>query len=244
VLRFLARDYLLHTADDAEALARFDVSGASGLDAALAAGRGAVLVGSHFGAHVAAFHWFYRRGLVLRLMVQRPRHVAPPLAAFFDRDEDDPQSGYFLRRGLGGTECVQRLLRCRAALRAGRAVYFPGDVPWSGPNTRPGRLLGRDHRLLTVWADLAALTGAPVFHVLCSHRPGGRFKLGLEPAGRVSPGGESAAVAYYLARLESAIAARPCEAVAHLLWPCYGATCPAPAVAHAARPSRRVAAAH
>jgi len=244
VLRSRARDYLLDTEDDAEALGLFEVSGAGALSEALGAGRGVVLVGSHLGGHLAAFHWLYRTGVPLRLMVQRPKHVAGALDAFFDRDEPAPQSGFFLRRSLNPTECVARLLRCRSALRAGKAVYLPGDIPWGGANTRPGRLLGQTRRVLSVWADLAALTGAPVFHVFCTHLPDGRHALAFESAGPVAPGGESAAVARYLARLDARIAAHPADAVAHLLWPCYGpprASASLPRQA-APRPSRRVAA--
>lgn len=242
-LRFLARDYLLETRDDARALARFDVTGRDAFDDAIRAGRGAVLVGSHFGAHLAALHWFYRRGVSLRLMVQRPRHVSVALTRFFDRDEDgpDPQSGFFLRRSLNPAECVARLVRARAALRSGKAVYLPGDIPWSGPNTRTGRLLGRPQQLLSVWADLAALTGAPVFYVFCTHRPGGRFALNLEHSGPVRPGQESDAVVRYLDRLERAIRSSPADAAAHLLWPCYGPPCPDATALANARPSRRMA---
>ena len=109
--------------------------------------------------------------------------------------------------------------RARAALRSGQAVYLPGDIPWPGPNTRPGRLLGRAHRFLSVWADLASATGAPVFHVVCTHAPGGRFALTIDPPWRLAPGDQQAAVDRFLARLEAAIAAEPAEAIAHLLWP-------------------------
>ncbi len=242
VLRFHARDYLFETDDDASALGRFDVTGAAALLEAQAEGRGVVLVGSHLGGHLASLHWLYRSRLPLRLMVQRPRHVTKALNAFFDRDEQesDPQSQFFLRRSLNPTEGVSRLLRCRAALRAGKVVYLPGDVPWIGPNTRSGRLLGRTQRVLSVWSDLASLTGAPVFHVFCTHQPGGRHALTFESAGRITPGDEPSAVARYLDRLDQQIAAHPADAVAHLLWPCYGTP---QAVQHPARqrPSRRVA---
>ncbi|MFO0954414.1 MAG: hypothetical protein U0835_25295 [Isosphaeraceae bacterium] len=221
VARFTARDYLLDTPDGAAALSLFDVSGGDAFDEALARGRGVVLVGGHFGAHLSAFHWFFRRGVPLRVMVQRPKHVSAALTRFFDQDAPDPQSGFFLKRGLGPADCVERLLRVRAAVRQGRAVYFAGDIPWSGPNTRAGTLMGREHQFLSVWADLSALTGAPVFHVVCTHEPGGRFGLNLEPAGVVRRGGEDAAVARFLARLESAAARRADDAVAHLIWPCY-----------------------
>ncbi|MGE3817973.1 MAG: lysophospholipid acyltransferase family protein [Isosphaeraceae bacterium] len=222
LFRFLARDYLLETSDHAQALGRFDVSGEDALRDAASAGRGVILVGAHLGAHLSALHWFYRNDFPLRLMVQRPRHISKALEAFFDRDEADPQSGFFLRRGLGPTDCVERLLRVRGAVRSGKVVYFAGDVPWRGANTRPGRLLGQSHAFLAVWADLSSLTGTPVVFTFCNHRPGGRFALSFEPIGRVGAGGESEAVARFLGRLEDRIAARPSDAVAHLLWPCYG----------------------
>ncbi len=242
-MRFLARDYLLDTPDDAAALSLFDVTGVDALHAALDAGRGAVLVGGHLGGHLSAFHYLYRSQLPVRLMVQRPHHVTPALERFFDRDEPDPQSGYFLRRALQPGECVSRMIRARAALRSGRAVYLPGDVPWSGPNTRPGRLLGQTHPLLSVWADLASLTKSPGFFVTCHHRPAGRFGLNFEPLSTVAPGGEAAAVAHYLSRLERAIATHPSDAVAHLLWPCYGPPLPTRSLCPLAalRPSRRAA---
>src|SRR5262249_54739137 len=161
----------------------FEVSGEASLRDALEAGRGAVLVGGHLGAHVAAFHWLYRAGIPLRLMVQRPHHVSNALTREFDRVDPEPQSGFFLRRALEPGECVARVLRAGAALRSGHAVYFPGDIPWTGPNTRPGRLLGQPHRLLSIWADLASLTGAPIFFTFCTHRAGGRFSLTFEAYG-------------------------------------------------------------
>lgn len=245
-LRFLARDYLLDARGDAEVLSRFDVDGDASLQSALGRGKGAILVGSHLGGHIAALHWLYRRGVPLRLLVQRPRHVSRGLERWFDRDEPHPQSEFFLRRNLGPAQAAERMLRARAALRDGYCVYLSGDIPWTGANTRPGRLLGRSRTFLSVWADLAVLTGAPVYSVFCTHEPGGRYALSLEPMGTLARGEEPAAVARFLARLESEIAAHPTDAVAHLLWPCYGvAPCAAPSAvesAPAARPSRRVAA--
>jgi hypothetical protein len=69
-----------------------------------------------------------------------------------------------------------------------------------------------------VWADLSAISGAPVVPMFCLHQPGGRYALIFDPPSHPDP---ISAVPRYLARLESLIAAHPGEAVAHLTWPCY-----------------------
>ncbi len=220
--RYLARDYPIDGDNDAHVLSRFDVTGADHLDDALAAGRGVIVVGSHLGAHVAGLHWLYRRGVPLRLLVQRPGHVSRSLKLRFDGGGPHPQPKLFLRRGLATGDAAERLLRAHAALRDGYAVYLNGDIPWPGPNARPGHFLSRDRAFLAVWADLAVLSRAPALFVTCTHLPRGRYSLEISPSFDLRPGDEPAAVASYLARLESAIRTHPAEAVAHLTWPCFG----------------------
>jgi lauroyl/myristoyl acyltransferase len=237
--RFSARDYPLDGVADADVLARFDVQGANHLDAALSQKRGVIIVGSHLGAYVSAHHWLYRRGVPLRLLVQRPRHVSKDLHARFDRDEIHPQSSFFLRRSMTPAESVERLLRARSALRDGLAVYLSGDILWPGPNCRRGRLLGVDRTFLAIWADLAAHTRSPVVFLFAKHRPGGRYALTFTPPQTIKPGGEDAAVASFLRTLEVEISANPADAVAYLLWPCFGP--PAASIATACpRIGRRV----
>ncbi len=219
--RFLARDYPLDCQTDAAVLSRFDVRGYERLCAAMERGRGAILVGSHLGAHIAGVHWLYRRGVPMRLLVQRPRHVSRELNRRFDAGGPHPQADLFLRRDLSPGVAVERILRARAALRDGLAIYMNGDIPWAGPNTCPGRLLGRPQRMLAIWTELAVLTQAPVFLVFCTHASAGRFALEIEPLGWLRPGEEAVAVADYLRQLEARIANSPADAVAHLVWPCY-----------------------
>jgi lauroyl/myristoyl acyltransferase len=221
--RFRARDYLLDRQPDLTVLERFEVRGYDRLGVALARGTGAILVGSHLGAHIAGVHWLYRRGVPLRLLVQRPRHVSGELDRRFDVGGAHSQAEMFLRRDMSPSVAVERLFRARAALREGLAVYLNGDIPWTGPNTCTGSLLGRRQRLLAIWTELAVLTGAPVFFVFCTHQPRGRFVLELEEIGRLRPGDEVAAVSHYLRQLEARIAMRPADAVAYLTWPCYQA---------------------
>ena len=168
---------LLDDASDADVLARFEVRGDAELRAAMGPGRGAILVGSHLGGHVAALHWLVRRGVPLRLLVQRPRHISRRWTGTSTSPARTRRPGFFLRRDLAPGLATERMLRARSALRDGLAVYLSGDIPWSGPNTRPGRLLGRPQPFLSVWADLAVLTRAPVFLAFCTHLPGGRYAL-------------------------------------------------------------------
>jgi len=241
-LRFAARDYALDAAPDDEVLARFDVAGFDALQTALESGRGAIILGSHLGGYIAAMHWLHRRGVPLRLLVQRPRHISRELNQRFDRDEPHPQANFFLRRDMSPARGIERLLHARAALRDGLAVYLSGDIPWNGPNTRTGRLLGTSRTFLSVWADLAVLTRVPVFPMFCTHRPGGRYALTIDAPWTLAAGEEPAAVARYLARLESEIKHHPADAVAHLLWPCYGPLSASALSGANTRPSRRVAA--
>jgi len=220
--RFTARDYALNDPDDAKIAARFDVTGLDAVEAAMAKGRGAILVGSHFGAHIAGMHWLFRYGPPARALVQRPKHVSAALSGLFDRAEGGyAQSEFFLRRDLSPSAAVERTLQARSALRDGLALYLNGDVVWDGANTRDCRLLGLEHPFLAIWTDLAALTRAPVFFIFCKHLPGGRFAIDFDPLDDQARGDAERALAAYLKAVEARVAADPAEAVAYLTWPCY-----------------------
>ena len=201
---------------------RFEVRGDEHLERAIAAGAGVILVGSHMGAYIAGLHWLFRKRLPVRALVQRPRHVSRELARWFDGAQGPyAQSEMFLRRDLPPADAIELLIRARAALRDGLASTSAATSPGKDPMRRPGRLLGQARRFLAIWTELAVLTRAPVFHVFCTHLPGGRFRLELEAVGQVHAGEESEAVADYLKQLEARIATDPAQAVAHLLWPCF-----------------------
>jgi lauroyl/myristoyl acyltransferase len=220
--RILARDYPLDVRNDASVLGRFDVRGREHLERALATGKGAIVVGCHMGAHIAGLHWLFRAGLPVRAVVQRPRHISRELERRFDAEEGTHrQADLFLQRDLSPQAAIERMVRARAALRDGMAMYLCGDIPWQGPNTRTGRLLGHSRRFLTIWTDLAVLTRAPVFYLFCTHQTGGRFSLELEAVGRVHRGEEDEALADYLKQLEARIATHITQAVPYLLWPSY-----------------------
>lgn len=232
IARFLARDYLLGEIDDERALDRFVVEGFEHLEAARSRGRGVVLVGSHLGAHVAAVHWLFRRGIDARLMVQRPAHVSRYLQQRFDQTRGPhPQAGLFVRRHMRPEQAAETLLRSWSALRDGVILYTNGDVPWKSPRSRVGSLLGVERRFLALWAELATSTSAPVVAMFATHLPNGRYSLRFDPPWTIAPGEETRAVQHYLNRLEDQIANHLIDAPAHLLWPCYRE--PAPVVRRA-----------
>jgi lauroyl/myristoyl acyltransferase len=233
--RVLARDFLLDAPDWAILDSQCDICNFEFVADSLAAGRGLVLVGCHLGAYVPALHWLYRRGLPLRVLIQRPSHVSAFLRRHLDAtDPPCPQAELFLKRSMPTPEAAARLLAARAALRAGMVLYACGDIPW--PTGRPGTLLGRPGRFLALWAELAASTGAPVVPVFGTFQRGGRYRVAFDPPRAVAPGREADALADYLARLERAVADDPAQAVPYWTWPGYDRTAGAPA----ARPARRI----
>jgi len=223
--RFAARDLSLSGLSDIEALDRFEVVGAENLKNMMRRDRGAILLGCHFGAYLPAMHWLMRYQVQSRLMVQRPRHVSRELLDWFDQTslcEIPPQSAFFLRRSMPATEGIARVLQVRSALKAGLAIYINGDVPWNTACARSGRFLGSTRGFLSVWADLAIATGAPVLPIFAAHRNGGRFAVTIDPPWFASKSDDPIDLLdRYLRRLEAAIAAEPADAIPHLLWPSY-----------------------
>jgi lauroyl/myristoyl acyltransferase len=235
VARFAARDVPLEGLDDGPFHARYEVSGDRGLMEVLAAGRGVVVVGAHLGAYIPALHWMIRLGIPLRTLIQKPQHISRTLRRRLETREGFlPQATMHLRRDLSPRLSAERILQARAALRAGMAVYLCGDIPWS--SGRSGTLIGERQRVLSLWADLAAATGASVVPVFGLHRPAGRIRLSFDEPWCVRPGDEANAVARYLSRLGEVIAAEPAQAVAFWTWPGYGK---AGASEPAFRPARR-----
>ena len=154
-------------------------------DRALAAGTGAILVGSHMGAHIAGLHWLFRNGLPIRAMVQRPAMSRRARTGCSTRREVPTP-----RPTCSSTASSRRRSASSGWSGPGRPSGRHGDLPLrrhplAGPQRPTGRLLGQSQRFLAIWTELAVLTRAPVFHVFCTHLPGGRFPLELEGIGRI-----------------------------------------------------------
>ncbi len=111
---------------------------------------------------------------------------------------------------------------CPAALRDGLAIYFCGDIPWRARTLCPAGCSACRISSSPSGPSWPSLTRVPVFHVFCTHLPGGKFPArvrGRRPDPR--PARKDDAVADYLKQLEARIATYPAQAVAHLLWPCF-----------------------
>lgn len=218
--RFLARDVLLDTLSDEAALERFACDGWGHLSDALRKGRGAILVGCHFGGYLAALHALYRRAIPLRVLLQRPQHVSGYLSRHLDKSTGPhPQVELMLKRRLEPRAAADALLRARAVLRDGMALALFGDIPWS--TGRLGYWLGQQWTFQTSWIDLACATGATVLPFYCLHAGGGTYRLSILPPLPVDQNAQQAALDDYLALLEQWVRSHPQEAVAYWTWPAY-----------------------
>ena len=224
-VRWRVRDLLLDGLDDHRALATFRVRGLEHLDAAEAEGRGVLLLGNHYGAHLLPAHWMLRVGRPLRLYMERPKSVSKHLSRGLGFDVDGPlgQRKFFISRKAATAEAAASILRAARALKAGNAVLIASDVRWEGTGTAPGTFLGRTWNFSTTWASLAALTGAPIVPVFCRMAADGGFDLEFLEAFRVPPKGDrngsaSVYVARALRELERWVEADPANSNDYLFW--------------------------
>ncbi|MBI2217898.1 MAG: lysophospholipid acyltransferase family protein [Candidatus Rokubacteria bacterium] len=177
-----------------------EVHGAGGIDAALAAGRGMIVVTAHLG------NWELG-GRLLAARVPRPIHVV--VAA-----EPDPEVARFLRSSDTGVRFVTRrrptdVLDLVSALRRNEVVAAQGD-----------RALGDESDADVTFFDeaapfplgpfvLARATGAPVVPAFCVLRPDRRYAITLGEPIPVAAGCERQALARWVRVLEDAIRRRP-----------------------------------
>ena len=146
-----------------------EVRGREHLEAALAAGKGAILCGAHFGSYHASFsllhaggfpvtsigRWQYKYTAGLSKAERRFwAHVYRRVRRLRQRPNIEPWPGRF-----------QVAAQAAAVLRANEVLTIAIDVPpLDGDRARAVRIpfLGRQARLLPGVATLAQLTGAPV----------------------------------------------------------------------------------
>lgn len=183
---------------------RAHVASATGeehLDAALAAGRGVVLVTAHLG------NWEFA-GRLLSDRGGRTAHVV--LSA-----EQDAALERYLRLDAPGLRFVTRhratsTLGLLAALRRAELVAMQVDRPTGGRDAI-APFFGEPAAFPLGPFVLARAAGAAVVPAFCALAPGGRYRLEIEPAIWVKPGEEIAALSVVVAALERVIRAYPTQ---------------------------------
>jgi KDO2-lipid IV(A) lauroyltransferase len=222
-IRWRTRDQLLDGRHQGELASLFEVVGRERLDAALAPGRGVILLGNHFGAHLMPAHWLVREGYPLRLFMERPHHISKFLNRQFETDGPLGQRKLFISRRAGPSESAGSILRAARILKAGMVVLIASDVRWTGPHTAAASFLGREYNFSATWVALAALTGAPVVSVFCRMDPEGAHQLEFLPHFHVpadAPGNGQAAhwVQSALSQIEERVQSYPGNSNEYFFW--------------------------
>ena len=172
------------------------------LDAALAAGRGVVLLTAHLG------NWEFA-GRLLSSRGRRTAHVV--LSAEQDQALerylrlDSPQLRFVTRRHATST------LGLLAALRRAELVAMQADRPTGGRGDAIVPFFGEPAAFPIGPFVLARAAGAAVVTAFCAMAPGGRYRLEIDPPIWVKPGEETSALATTVAALERVIRAYPTQ---------------------------------
>jgi lauroyl/myristoyl acyltransferase len=223
-VRFRTRDRLLDGVSDRRIATLFQIDGRDRLDAALAQGKGVILLSSHFGGHLLPAHWLFRQGYPVRFFMERPRHISRYLSRQFATDGPLGQSKLFISRSKGDPAgSASSILRASKILNAGMIIYLAGDVRWTGPNTQVARFMGQHYHFSATWVLLAALTGAPVVPVFCPMLADGTYQIDFRPPlsipkdaprnGQVLPWVQS-----YLETLEDEVRLHPDNSNEYFFW--------------------------
>jgi Kdo2-lipid IVA lauroyltransferase/acyltransferase len=172
------------------------------LDAALAAGRGVVLLTAHLG------NWEFAG----RLLSSRGRRTAHVVVST-EQDQalerylrlDSPQLRFVTRRHATST------LGLLAALRRAELVAMQADRPTGGRGDAIVPFFGEPAAFPIGPFVLARAAGAAVVTAFCAMTPGGRYRLEIDPPIWVKPGEEAAALATTVTSLERVIRAYPTQ---------------------------------
>ncbi len=217
------RDMLLDGVSDQRAEAMFRVSGQEHLDAAVAEGKGCIVLTSHFGAHMLPAHWLYRHQYPLRLYMERPRNVSRFMVERFASEGPLSQDKLFISRKGDSKDAASSILRAARVLRSGMLLFLAGDVRWSGQMTEEAHFLGRRLRFSTTWIVLAGLSQSPVVIVSCRVGQDRRYHIDFRPAFHVPADAETQGqtgywVQHFMDVLEQQIRMHPTNSNDYLFW--------------------------
>lgn len=194
-----------------------EIRGREHLDAALAAGRGAILCTAHFGSCNAAFSLLHASGFPLTSIGRSPSNQTPGMSSAERRLWEFVYTRRMRRhRQRPGIEPLPGRILVAAyaaiALRANEVVTISSDAPLLDADLARAvemPFLGRQARLLPGVVSLARLTGAPVFMVFMHRLADYRHQV-LEISPPVSMEGETVtAFGRCVAAMDAAITASP-----------------------------------
>jgi lauroyl/myristoyl acyltransferase len=222
-IRLRTRDRLLDGLPDDRVAPLFTVTGRDRLDAALAQGRGVVLLSNHFGSNMMPAHWMLREGYALRMFTERPRHISKYLSRQFNTDGPTGQRNLFISRKATTSESASSIMRASRVLKAGMVLLIAGDVRWEGAQTSRVRFLGRTYQISNTWVKLAAMTGAPVVAVFCRVDETGAYTLEFHepfsvPRGETESEQVTERVQAYMRVIESLVEMHPANSNEYFFW--------------------------
>ncbi|MDR3639182.1 MAG: lysophospholipid acyltransferase family protein [Isosphaeraceae bacterium] len=221
--RWRVRDRLLEGRSDARVRLLFDVRGRDHLDAAVARGKGVILLANHFGSHVMIAHWMLRQGYSARWFGERPRNVSTYLGRQLRSDGPLGQDGLFLSRRGEVSESAARILHAARVLNAGMVLMLASDVRSVDPRAAHVEFLGRVGSFATTWVNLAAITGAAVVPAFCRLDESGIHHLEFHdpyhvPPDARRPGQGQEWVRRALAAVEEHVLAYPEQSNDYFFW--------------------------
>ena len=222
-LRWRTRDLLLDDLPNDEADRLFRVVGRENLDAALAKGRGVLLLFNHYGACLMPAHWLVRNGYPLRWFTERPRAISKVVERTFTTDGPLGQERLFMSRKASVAEGGTAIRRAVRILEAGMIVQVAGDVRWSGPRTAAADFIGNTYTFTTTWITIAALSGAPVLPAFGRVLADGTYEVEFLPEFSVPSSAArsddlSPWVREFLAEVEERVRRDPTNSAEYFFW--------------------------
>ena len=223
-VRSRARDLLLDGRTESQLQGVFRVEGRDLLDEAASQGRGVILLGTHYGAHLLMAYWMIRHGYEWRMFGERPRHISKLMAAQFALEGPLGQSRLFVSRKANPSEAAGAILRAARILREGIVLSIASDVRWETPPNSPAEFLGQSYTFSSTWVTLAALTGAPVVPAYCSIEPSGTYAVEFEPSFTIPPAAarDGALAAHWvqhgLRLIEERVRRDPANSIDYFFW--------------------------
>jgi phosphatidylinositol dimannoside acyltransferase len=217
------RDLLFDRCSDPQVEALFDVRGREHLEAAVALGKGVILLSNHNRSQLAMIHWLFRQGFPIRWFGEQPRNISRYLSRQFRTDGPLGQAGLFIMRRTAPGRSTPMVLQATRILNAGLVLAIAYDIRWRDGRAAPATFLGRTETYSTNWVNLAALTGAAIVPAFCRMGSRGTYHVDFRahyhiPPNAIRDGRATPWVQEALNALEEQIRIHPEQSDDYLFW--------------------------